>query len=275
MPSRQSKNSQEALSPQTGQNSPMVALDFAWEVLDKLDGWVNELARPLLPPKRIPVGDRYLRLEFRHHLPPSVMIGKLVRAVSALRAARSLAQSGYITESGSLLRMVSDFCTEIQAIGESVHGDGTLPKAVQEFVNQYFQPRALTADEYDKAEKVRYVSREELMKADVRRAAAAGIDGEDMRKQHRYVNMAYDSYVHGAYETTMELYDPRTEIFQMRGHQDMAVRDEHEEAVALKLVEVVSAIEVTAAVAGAASVFEGARESRRAMMTRAPWKLES
>ena len=59
------------------------------------------------------------------------MVGKLVRAVSALRAALLLAENGHITESGSLLRMVSDFCTEIQAIGEALHSGDSLPKAVE------------------------------------------------------------------------------------------------------------------------------------------------
>lgn len=250
----------------------MTDLTFAREIIEKLDGWVNELAKPLVPPKKIPVGDHYLRLEFLHHIPHSVMVGKLVRAVSALRAAMVLAEMGYITESGSLLRMVSDFCTEIRAIGEALHSGGAPPKAVETFVGQYFQPKALTPDEYEKSERIRYVSREELMKADVRRAAAAGIDGEKMRQVHRFLNMAYDAYVHGAYETTMELCEPKTGSFQMRGHQDAATRHLHEEAVALKLHEVVAAVEITAAVTSTASVFEAARTSRRGMDAMAPWK---
>jgi len=186
-----------------------------------------------------------------------------------------LAEAGYITESGSLLRMVSDFCTEIQAIGEALHSGGAPARAVEMFVEQYFQSRALTPDEHDKSERIRYVSREELVKADVRRAAAAGVEGEKVRKVHRFLNMAYDAYVHGAYETTMELCDPRTGLFHMRGHPEAATRHLHEEAVALKLHEVVAAVEVTAAVTSTEDVFDAARASRRAMDAMAPWKRES
>lgn len=250
-------------------------LTFAREIVEKLDGWVNDLARPLVPPKMIPVGDNYLRLEFRQHLPHSVMVGKLVRAVSGIRAAQLLAENGYITESGSVLRMVSDFCTEVNAIGRALHRGGELPKAVAQFIDQYFQPKALTPEEYEKSERVRYVGREALMKGDLHAAANAGVDGEKMRQVHRYLNMAYDAYVHGAYETAMELCEPRSGVFVMRGHPDPATRYLHEEAVVMKLHEVVTAIEITAGVTANTGVFEAARTTRREMDTRTPWKRES
>ena len=92
------------------------------------------------------------------------MIGKLVRAVSGLRGALVLAETGHITECAAVLRIVSDFCTEISTIGLALHRGGDVPTAVRDFVAQYFMPRARTPDEFAATERARYVSREALMK---------------------------------------------------------------------------------------------------------------
>lgn len=245
---------------------------FPKQLIDRLDGWVNDLAAPLMPPRVVPEGDKYVRLEFRQHIPHAVMVGKLVRAVGGIRAALVLAELGYVAECAALLRTVSDFCTEVSAIAEALNRGGDPPRAVRDFVSQYFMPRARTPEQYAAIERIRYVSRGELMKAEGRFAEGTEVDGEQLRIVHDFLNMAYDAYVHGAYETTMELLDPTTGLFAMRGHPDEAKREEFVEAVFLKLHEVVVAIELTAAVSGNAGVFSAARETRHTMDASDPWR---
>lgn len=110
------------------------------------------------------------------------------------------------------------------------------------------------------------------MKAEVRMAEATDVDPEKLRTVKRFLNMAYDSYVHGAYESTMELCDPNRMEFMMRGHRSAEKRSEFIEAAFLKMHEVVSAIEMTAALTAHEAVFNEARETRRKMDTLAPWK---
>jgi hypothetical protein len=119
----------------------MGKVSFARGLIEQLDGWVNDLAAPLMPPRMVAEGDDLVRLEFRQHIPHAVMIGKSVRAVSGLRAALVLADLGYVAECAALLRMVSDFCTEITAVGEALNRGGALPGAVRTFVEQYFAGR--------------------------------------------------------------------------------------------------------------------------------------
>jgi hypothetical protein len=142
-------------------------------------------------------GDDLIRLDFRYHTPHSAMVGKAVRAVSGLPAALILADLGYVTECGALWRIVSDFCSEVIAIRHALHGGGELPPAVQKFVERYFAPKARTPEQLAASERVRYVSREELMKTG-RPAADANVDGEHLRVIHRFLNMTYDAYVHRA-----------------------------------------------------------------------------
>jgi hypothetical protein len=246
--------------------------NFARNLISQLGEWVNDLAAPLMPPRIVLEGDDLIRLEFREHIPHAVMVGKSVRAVSGLKAALVLADLGYLTECAALLRMVSDFCIEIKAIAEPLKSGGELPVAVRTFVEQYFTPKARTPEVLGADDRTRYVSREELMKAEVRMAQGTKVDGEQVRSLRRFVNMAYDAYVHGAYETTMELCNPSTGRFMVGGHLDIKKRDELVEAVFLKLHEVVVALEFTAALTAHAGVFNAAREARHTMDASQPWK---
>lgn len=162
--------------------------NFARTLIEQLDHWVNDLAEPLMPPRVIPEGDDLIRLEFREHIPHAVMIGKSVRAVSGLRAALLLADFGYVTESAALLRMVSDFCSEIVAVGEALRSGGEIPKAVRQFVAEYFAKRARTPEQLAAEEKTRYVSRRELMKAEERMAKGANVDGVQLRDVHLFLS---------------------------------------------------------------------------------------
>jgi hypothetical protein len=247
-------------------------LSFARRLIEQLDGWVNDLAAPLMPPRMVPEGDDLIRLEFRQHVPHAVMVGKSIRAVSGIRAALALADLGFVAECAALLRMVSDFCTEITSVGEALNRGGELPAAVRAFVEQYFAPKARTPEQLAVGERTRYVSREELMKAGGRLATIANVDGEQLRVVHRFLNMTYDAYVHGAYETTMELCSPLTGRFLTGGHPESSKRAEFVEAVFLKLHEVVVALEFTAAVTAHAAVFRAVRDARHAMDTSDPWR---
>jgi hypothetical protein len=250
----------------------MGPISFARDLIEQLDAWVNDLATPLMPLRMVAEDDDLLRPEFQEHTPQAVMIGKSVRAVSGLRAALVLADLGYVTECAALLRMVSDFCTEVTAVGEALNKGGELTGAVRTFVDQYFARKASTPEQLAEQERTRYVSREELMKAEARLAEGANVDGGQLRVVHRFLNMIYDAYAHGAYETTMELYNPLTCRFLVGGHPDVSKRDEFVEAVFLKLHEVVVALELTAAVTAHAAVFRAAREARHTMDASEPWK---
>jgi hypothetical protein len=120
----------------------------------------------------------------------------LVRAVNGIKAALALADLGYIVECGALLRIVSDLCEGISPIGAALLSGGELPNAVHKFIEQYFSPRAHTAEEFASQERTRYVTREELMK--VRRDLVQSADERDkLLVNRRFLNKIYDAYVKG------------------------------------------------------------------------------
>ena len=239
-----------------------IDINLALDLTEKLDEWTNNLAAPLLPPIHNPATDR---LEFSQHKPHTVMIGKCVRAVSGVHAALALVKLGYVVESSAIMRMVSDFCSEIITIGQALQSEGELPDSVRILVEQYFAPIPRTPDQYKETQRPRYPSRKELMKVETRLAEMAGIDDEQKRDLQKYLNSISDAYVHGAYETTMELYDPHTGHFTMRGFQSQYKRRDYVESLLLKLQEVVCALEFTAAVTAHEEVWKATRDARHAL----------
>ena len=239
----------------------------ALDLIEKLDEWANKLAAPLLPPIENPAADR---LEFRQHIPHTVMIGKCVRAVSGVHAALALADLGYVAECAAIMRMVSDFCTEIITISKSLDLDseGELPDPVRDLVGQYFAPKPRTLDQYKKAKRPHYPSRKDLAKVETRWAEMVGIacsDDERRRELGNYLNSIFDAYVHGAYETTMELYDPGMGHFRMRGFRSQLKQQDHVKLVFAKLHGVVCALEHTAAVTAHEEVWKATGDARRAL----------
>jgi len=241
------------------------------DINDKLDGWVNALATaaPLLPPIYNP---DLKRPELREHRPWTVMIGKCVRAVSGFRAALVLVNSGYVTECTSIMRMVSDFCDEIITIGIALQGRDELPKSVRDLVEGYFAPTPLTPDQYEQAKRPHRPSRKDLMKVQEKWAEMENIDGQKMREIKTYLNNILNAYVHGAYETTMELYDRRTGYFRMRGFQSLSESEHHVNTMHLMLHSVVGALQITAAVTSHREVWQATRETLHAL-DRAGWSL--
>ena len=237
-------------------------IGLARDLIAQLDGWANNLAAPLLPPIENPNTNR---IEFRHQTPHAVMVGKCIRAVSGINAALVLADLGYVVESAAITRIVSDFCTEITAIGEALQTESKLPRSVSNLVEQYFVPRPRTPDEYKRRQRPHYPSRKNLMEAETRMAQRVGIDGDKQRILHEFINSGSDAYVHGAYETTMELYDPGTNRFIMRGDRDQSQHRKYVQWVSLKLHEVVCALELTAAVTAHEEVWKATRHARHTL----------
>lgn len=234
------------------------------------------LAAPFLPPRW---NSELERPEFREHKPETVMIGKCVRAVSGFRAALALADSGYMVECTSIMRMVSDFCDEVRAIGMGMElqreeGQGGLPKSVRHFVDRYFFPTPITPEHVRQAKEKRPRSprREDLIKAQAGWAEAQGLDGHKMRECKAELDRILNAYVHGDYETTMELYDPRTRRFRMRGSQLGTASQHHVNTMHRMLHTVVGALEITAALTSHAEVFQETRETRHAL-DKAGWSV--
>ena len=235
-------------------------------LINDIATWVTVLAKPITPPKPVPIGKDGLKLEFWDNNPETLMIGKLVRVVSGINAAMALAELGYVSECGAMLRIVSDFCEEIATIGAAVearHKGTPFHEHIEGFIAHYFTPLATSPDELERETEVRYISRKQMMKVRINQVQSLGLNSNDMRKLRNYLNKVFDGFVHGYFESTMELWDPTARRFQVKGMPEAAKKEEYVDAVILKLHGVVSAIECVAAMTACEEVFNKAREARR------------
>lgn len=224
----------------------LVAPDFPLtrSIIDRLDDWIMDLASTLVPLKKTPLELEHVTgfvYEFREESERALLVGKAVRMGSGIRVAMLLADLGYISECGTILRTVTDFAQEILCICEGIK-TGQRTTAHQSFVEQYFMKLPKTPDEHDAAPRIRFVTRDELLGAQYRWAIANKLDGTRVRKVTRFLANMYDKFVHGSYVTAMELYDPQTWKFMLRGHEALEKREEYQRATASKLHHAVTSL---------------------------------
>lgn len=222
------------------------------QALILLDSWVNQLAGRLPPPVKVPVPGFDFRWQYPEETPRVLLVCKCVRLSTSLGGAWELAKLGSSTESGSLLRQVGDFAGEIWFLVEGITR-GKFTKSQTQFISQFFDPIATTVEEYLEKEKSYYVRRGEMTKADRRLTELSGLDAESVSTVSSYLGYGFNKYVHGAYETAMELYHGGTGRFMiLRG--EGRTRGAAMQIVASKATEACLAVRAAALVLGAPQI---------------------
>lgn len=224
--------------------------------LDSLSDAVDALAARLPAPKLAPLPSGGFRWEYPVQSAEVVQVAKAVRMVTAIRASWRLASGAYTTESATLLRVASDIASEIDFLSEGMLS-GTFNSAQQKFIDDYFKPFPTDPDELASREREYYVSRKEIVAAKARLASKAGLDADNLKRLVNYLNKGYDGYVHGAYQTAMELFNGATGTFMLDGNLSPRGLCIAKASVAGKLHEVLSALEFMARVRGIRTLADG------------------
>ena len=229
--------------PPRTENAP---LDFPTtrSILDRAEDWVQQFGKTLRSPSQVPVLNSF-RWEHPDKDAGSAQVAKAVRAISGLRAALHLADSGYTVEAGTLLRTVADFTAEIEYLGEALI-EGRLTADQQKFVEQHFAPFPEDPDELAAREREYYIGRKDVAKASRRLFEKWGGKPEEYDKIAAYLHKGYDSFVHGANESAMQLFTGRTRTFMLRGHESQRHICMTKVAVAGKLKAFLNALRLMA-----------------------------
>ena len=212
------------------------------EIIANLDQPLNILTTALPNPEKVKQPDDGFRWSYPIQTAEVVQIAKAVRMISGIRAAIRLADSGFITECYTILRTVSDFSNEITFLAEGMI-NGSFNSSQQKFIDQFFNPFPTDPKELAKRESEKYIARKDIIDAKIRLAKRSGIDGENLKMLIKYLNKGFDSYVHGAYETAMELFSGKTHAFMLNGHDSDTARYRAKIVIALKLHGVIIALE--------------------------------
>ena len=218
------------------------------EAIEKLDGWVNRLAGNLPAPIRDPLPDGNFVWRFPDDELSVLLVAKAVRVSSALGGAWELAKLGYTTETGALLRLVGDFSAEIQFMAEA-YVEGRETRAQKEFRTQFFATPPRSLDDFLLQEKQYFVARREIAKAHKRLAEKAGQDGRLLNNTSSFIAHGLNRYVHGAYDSAMELFHGGLRRFLTRG-VDGRPKASSLKFVGNKATEAVQAVEFVAILFG-------------------------
>jgi hypothetical protein len=219
------------------------------EALVRLDDWVNRLAARLPPPVRVRLPDGDFHWRFPQQGVEVLLVCKAVRMCSAFAGAWHLAKSGQAAEAASLLRLAADFASEIHFMAEAVV-EGRSTRAQSDFQTAFFKPLARSVEEYLAEEKAHYASRRDVLNAEKRLAEKAGQDGDLLDRTTSFLSYGLNAYVHGSYDTAMELYHGGTGRFVIRGFDEGRLKEASTRFASSKATEVVQGVEMVALLFG-------------------------
>lgn len=214
------------------------------QVIQHIDEPVNAMAALLPRPERKPISKGGFYWSYPVESAEVVQVAKAVRMASGLHAAWQLAQEGLITECYTILRTVADFALEIVFIAEGIM-EGKFNSSQQTFIDQFFAPFPTDPDEFATRAREYYVRREKMIAARIR-LLHRGSGSEEIARVMAFVHKTFDSYVHGAYVTAMELFTGETYTFMIGGHESLEKRSVVKVWVAAKLFEALVALELMA-----------------------------
>jgi hypothetical protein len=181
-----------------------------------IPNWVDVFASRLPTPIQITQPTGGFRWEHPSYDAEALQVAKAVRIASGLRGALALADIGHTVECYVLLRTVSDFAEEIMFITEGFI-EGRFTSEQKQFINQHFSPTPRTFEDLVSREREYYIGRRAIAKAQERLAEKLGTPKKLIADLRTILNKGYDSYVHGAHHTAMELFTGRNMSFMMKG----------------------------------------------------------
>lgn len=158
-------------------------------------------------------GKRRLRYPRRDSLTFQVL--RAVRVVSGLNAAICLLRNGYVQEVGVVLRSAYQFLHDIDFVTEA-HRAGNPTVDQQKLIDTFFADDLQTAEERMADDRGTPRVPRKKVYASMGRLFETS-DPDHVRKMAKAIEESFSGYTHGAYPQTMELYDPDTEKFRVRG----------------------------------------------------------
>jgi hypothetical protein len=159
------------------------------------------------------------RFRFENPTPNILQVLMCARVASGLRAALILLMEAHTTEIGVLFRTIDDFLADINFIDEILEkGAENVTQAQREFVELYFVDDARTIEERleDSVKKINHNARRQKVQASEARLLGFG-DPDRVKKIAATIDKAFSGYIHGDYQTAMEMYGGPNPHFHTHG----------------------------------------------------------
>ena len=200
-------------------------------IVARMDHWLGGLLEHTGYPELRQEGGEHV-YRFSSQTSSAIEVSKLVRIVSGLNACLSLADSGYVAETASLLRTIRDFASDILFVSEGHQRKEGPTSDQRRFAEDFFAVPPSSVDELESQEKRSWLRRDEIYKAHKRLGEGIkGVDIEALLSQGRLLDVLMNGYIHGGYRESMDLYNGLTHRFETRGISS----EQHDSAVGKNL----------------------------------------
>lgn len=188
------------------------------QTLDHMEATLNDLAKRVPPPQRVPVLDTFF-FQYVEKTIQQAIVQKLARIISGLYAARILLENGFIQEQGALQRMLDEFVEDVLFLAYAV-----ISNDVTDLHHRYLE--AFQEEEFDKPEDpISSTQKRPMIPRDKIRTYIARIEGSGLDPSRgvaltRTISKAYSGYVHGASPHIMEMYGGNPPRFHVSGMRE-------------------------------------------------------
>ena len=168
-------------------------------------------------PVRVWKGDDFA-FRYKEQTPQIVVVQKLSRIVTGLRACLVLLENGLYQEVGALFRMLKEFDEDVQFMCEAIRS-GRLTELQERFMSDFFQPEFDHENPFLATQSRNRVPRRQIQAA-LARIPENPMNPSDAQESARSLTNTYSGYVHGASEHILDMCagdPPRYQLAGMRG----------------------------------------------------------
>ena len=174
------------------------------ETLNTLEEAFRVLERHIEAPIKVPWKTGFC-YRYDQKNPKILVVQKLTRIITGLKACRVLAGRGLYQEVGVMHRILDEHGEDVMFISEAIRTE-QLTDLQQRFIDEFFQPEFDNSNPLLATQKRRRIPRNQIQAA-IARFEHHPMNPSDAQALSRTISKMYSGYVHGASEHILGMYD--------------------------------------------------------------------
>jgi len=192
------------------------------DTLDVCDLVFSRLESQIPNPSRIVQGDDFT-YRYDQYTPDIVVVQKLARISTGLKAMLALMEHGLYQEIGAIFRMLDEFGEDVSFMCAAIRR-GRVSPIQQQFINEFFQEEFDADEPIDATQRRNRLPRRRIQAA-LARLEESELNPSDSQELSRTIANVNSGYVHAASEHILEMYGgdpPRYHLDGMLGTRRQA-----------------------------------------------------
>lgn len=187
------------------------------ETIEVCDRAFHTLEARIPAPTRVPRGDNFV-FRYEKHTPEIVVVQKLSRISTGLKASMALFHLGLYQELGAMFRMLEEFREDVALMCDAIRNQGT-SDVQQRFIEEFFQEEFDSDSPLESTQKRRPIPRRKIQ-AELAKISKEVLNPSDAQKMAQTLTKMLSGYVHGSSGHILDMYGgdpPRYSLSGMRG----------------------------------------------------------